>query len=75
MGENYFSSAIFRVASVQTTHMCCSNAGFPLILLLVILGRAVTLEGSQDGIATYLKCDWSVLIDKPEVWVKAVRFA
>ena len=41
-------------------------------MLLIFLGVAVSLDGSQDGIATYLSGDLSVLIDRPEVWAKAV---
>ena len=44
--------------------------GFPVILLFVFLGRAVTLEGSEDGISEYLSSDWSVLVNRPEVWPK-----
>ncbi len=54
------------------THTESLYAGFPLVLLLVFLGVAVSLEGSQEGIDTYLAGDWSVLIDRPEVWAKAV---
>ena len=46
--------------------------GFPIIMLFVFLGRAVTLEGSDDGISAYLSTDWSVLVKHPEVWPKAV---
>lgn len=33
---------------------------------------SVTLEGAKEGIANYLSLDWNVLVDRPEVWVKAV---
>jgi len=46
--------------------------GFPVILLFIMLGKAVSLEGSQEGIQQYLSSDWSVLVNKPEVWPKAV---
>ena len=37
-----------------------------------MLGKAISLEGSEDGIKQYLSSDWSVLVDRPEVWPKAV---
>jgi len=46
--------------------------GLPVILLFVMLGKAISLEGSEDGIQQYLSSDWSVLVDRPEVWPKAV---
>jgi uncharacterized membrane protein YqjE len=46
--------------------------GLPIILLFVMLGKAVSLEGSEEGIQQYLSSDWSVLVDRPEVWPKAV---
>lgn len=46
--------------------------GFPTILLFVMLGKSLTLEGAQDGIEQYLSSDFSVLVDRPEVWPKAV---
>jgi SNF family Na+-dependent transporter len=46
--------------------------GFPILLLFIMLGRSVTLEGADEGIRQYLSSDWSVLVDKPEVWSKAV---
>ena len=42
------------------------------MVLFVLLGRSVTLEGSQEGIRQYLSSDWSVLVDQPDVWMKAV---
>jgi SNF family Na+-dependent transporter len=44
--------------------------GFPIILLFIFLGRAVTLEGAQDGIQEYIRdANWEVL--KTGVWAKA----
>ena len=39
-----------------------------------MLGRSVSLEGSQEGIQQYLSGDLSVLANQPEVWMKAVSF-
>lgn len=46
--------------------------GFPLLLLFIMLGKSVSLEGSEDGIKAYLSCDWGVLVSQPAVWAKAV---
>jgi len=45
--------------------------GFPIILLFVFLGRAVTLEGAQTGIDEYIRNpNLSMLKEKPDVWAK-----
>ena len=41
-------------------------------MLFLMLGKSVSLEGSQEGIQTYLASDFSVLVKNPEVWPKAV---
>jgi len=46
--------------------------GFPVVMIFVLLVRSVSLEGSQEGIQQYIFSDLSVLVDKPEVWSKAV---
>lgn len=47
--------------------------GFPILLLFIFLGRAVTLDGAEDGIALYIgDADWSTLVDSPDVWPAAV---
>lgn len=47
--------------------------GFPIVLLFVFLGRAVSLEGAQDGIDEYIReSNWSVFTDNPSVWSRAV---
>jgi SNF family Na+-dependent transporter len=47
--------------------------GFPIFLLFVFFGRAVTLEGAEEGINAYIgQWDMAVLRDKPEVWSTAV---
>ena len=43
---------------------------FALILFLIMLVRAVTLQGSSAGIVFYLKPDFAALLDA-EVWVAA----
>lgn len=43
--------------------------GIPIVLLFVFLGRAVSLEGSSDGIKEYIGIwDMSVLSTRGEVW-------
>jgi len=46
--------------------------GFLVILLFIMLGRYVSLGGSQEGIQQHLSSDWSALVNQPEVWPKAV---
>lgn len=47
--------------------------GFPVIMLFVFLGRALTLPGSSDGVDAYIRhIDLSVLADQPAVWSTAV---
>ena len=47
--------------------------GLPIILLFVFLGKAVSLEGSEDGIKEYIGIwDMSVLTDRPDCWSTAV---
>lgn len=48
------------------------TAGFPVIVLFMFLGRALTLEGAQVGIDAYIRqWDMSVLKTSPEVWSEA----
>jgi len=43
--------------------------GIPIVLLFIFLGRAVSLEGSSDGIKEYIGIwDMSVLKTRGEVW-------
>jgi solute carrier family 6 GABA transporter-like protein 1 len=47
--------------------------GLPVFMLFVLLLRSVTLPGASDGISAYIGTwDWSVLVDKPDVWSTAV---
>ena len=46
--------------------------GFPILMLFVMLGKSVSLVGSHEGIKHYLTSDFSVLVENPEVWPKAV---
>lgn len=49
------------------------TVGLPIAILIVLLIRAVTLDGSKDGIKAYIgEWDMSVLSDKPAVWSEAV---
>lgn len=66
----YFSVAYGLEWTGRITYL---TMGFPVIILFVFLGRAVTLEGSQDGIAEYIgESNWEVLTNRPDVWSKAV---
>lgn len=42
----------------------------PLFLLIVMIGRAITLPGAMQGLYYYLVPDWSKLLD-PSVWAAA----
>ncbi|XP_020807462.1 sodium-dependent nutrient amino acid transporter 1 [Drosophila serrata] len=44
---------------------------FPYVVLLVLLVRAVTLEGAKDGIIFFLEPQWGELLN-PTVWKNAV---
>lgn len=47
--------------------------GLPIILLFVFLGKAVSLEGANDGIVEYIgRWDMSVLTERPDCWSTAV---
>jgi len=43
---------------------------FPVILVLILLVRGLTLEGANVGLNYYLSPDWSKLAD-PQVWLAA----
>jgi SNF family Na+-dependent transporter len=48
------------------------TAGFPVILLFVFLGRALSLPGSDAGVEEYIRdSNWGVFSEKPDVWAKA----
>ncbi|KAM7343169.1 sodium-dependent nutrient amino acid transporter 1 [Cochliomyia hominivorax] len=44
---------------------------FPYIVMFILLGRALTLPGSWDGIVYFLKPQWSELLN-PSVWYNAI---
>ena len=47
--------------------------GLPVLLLFIFLGRAVSLDGSSDGIKEYIGgWEMDVLKDDPDVWSTAV---
>ncbi|XP_076363544.1 sodium- and chloride-dependent GABA transporter 1-like [Tachypleus tridentatus] len=46
------------------------TAIFPYVLLLVLFGRGITLEGASTGLIYYVKPEFDKLTD-PQVWVKA----
>ncbi len=43
----------------------------PMVLIIALLIRAVTLPGALSGIALYIKPEFSALLD-PEIWIAAV---
>ena len=43
----------------------------PIILLIILFIRGITLPGAFSGIAAYLKPDFSAILD-PEIWLAAV---
>lgn len=45
----------------------------PVLMILILLVRSVTLQGSRQGILTYIGTwDVSVWVDRPAVWAQAV---
>lgn len=44
---------------------------FPYVIMITLFVRAVTLEGSADGILFFLKPQWSELLN-PKVWNEAI---
>ncbi|PXF41888.1 Sodium- and chloride-dependent GABA transporter 1 [Gracilariopsis chorda] len=49
------------------------TVGLPIAILIVLLVRAVTLDGSGDGVKAYIgEWDMKVLSDQPAVWSEAV---
>lgn len=50
--------------------MALFTAIFPYVVLLVLLGRGVTLPGARLGLQYYLTPSWSKLAS-PTVWIAA----
>lgn len=46
------------------------TATFPFFLIIILLGRAVTLEGADDGLAYFFRPNWSEL-KNANVWINA----
>ncbi|XP_048579087.1 LOW QUALITY PROTEIN: sodium- and chloride-dependent GABA transporter 1 [Nematostella vectensis] len=46
------------------------TATFPYVILVILFGRGVSLEGAVDGILFYVNPEWDKLLN-PEVWVRA----
>lgn len=44
---------------------------FPYVILVILLGRACTLDGAADGILYFVTPDWGKLLE-PNVWFEAV---
>uniref|UniRef100_A0A1Q3FP21 Transporter n=1 Tax=Culex tarsalis TaxID=7177 RepID=A0A1Q3FP21_CULTA len=44
---------------------------FPYVILVILLGRACSLDGAVDGILYFVSPDWSKLLE-PNVWFEAV---
>lgn len=50
------------------------TATLPYFLLLALTGRALTLDGADDGLRYFFHPDWSILLSS-EVWVNALAQA
>jgi solute carrier family 6 GABA transporter-like protein 1 len=47
--------------------------GLPILMLFILLVRSLTLPGAMNGLHEYIGTwDWSVLVEKPDVWSTAV---
>lgn len=47
--------------------------GLPIFALFILFIRAVTLPSASSGISDYIgSWDWSVLVNKPDIWSTAV---
>ncbi|XP_065355483.1 sodium- and chloride-dependent GABA transporter ine isoform X2 [Calliphora vicina] len=46
------------------------TATFPFILIIILMGRAVTLEGADDGLRYFFRPNWSEL-KNANVWINA----
>lgn len=44
---------------------------FPYVIMIILLIRAVTLDGAIDGIIYFLKPQWDKILE-PQVWYAAV---
>jgi solute carrier family 6 GABA transporter-like protein 1 len=55
---------------IDSQSFCFSDpSGLPILLLFIFLGKAVSLEGSEDGIKQYIGIwDLSVLTERGDVW-------
>ncbi|XP_037958165.1 sodium- and chloride-dependent GABA transporter ine isoform X2 [Teleopsis dalmanni] len=46
------------------------TATFPFVLIIILMGRAVTLEGADEGLRYFFRPNWSEL-KKANVWINA----
>ena len=47
--------------------------GLPVLMLFILLVRSLSLPGASSGITNYVgRWDWSILVEKPDVWSTAV---
>jgi hypothetical protein len=55
---------------IESKWFCFSNpSGLPILLLFIFVGKAASLEGSEDGINEYIGIwDMSVLTERGDVW-------
>ncbi|KAL1498067.1 hypothetical protein ABEB36_008924 [Hypothenemus hampei] len=61
---------IIRKGLHQSGKIIWFSAMFPYVILLIMLVRAVTLNGAADGLLYYITPRWEVLLT-PEPWIDA----
>lgn len=47
------------------------TASFPFVLIVVFLGRALTLEGAEKGLQFFFRTNWSELLNS-NIWINAM---
>lgn len=47
------------------------TASFPFVLIVILLGRAITLEGAEKGLQFFFRPHWPALKDA-NVWISAM---
>lgn len=77
VGYSFLTWAVIYLCvafGVKTTgRITYFTMGLPVILLVLFLGRALSLPGSQDGVDEYIhNSNWEMLTERPDIWSKAV---